>query len=98
VVEKQLATYEDLILAVTTSSLGIPVRQQRVRRGGTLVEHRVDQEAPIGRDVVLLTLALSTPPLANGPLGGLGRGEACDPSPVRAGPVTSGVMQAAAQE
>lgn len=43
-------------------------------------------------------MSLTTVGLANGPLGGLGPGAACDPSPVRVGPVTSGVMQAAAQE
>jgi hypothetical protein len=32
--------------------LGMPVLQERDRRGGA-VEHRVDQEAPVGGDVVL---------------------------------------------
>ena len=56
------------------------------------------RKRPSGATSYCRPWALSTPPSANGPLGGLGPGEACDPLPVRARPVASGVMQAAAQE
>jgi hypothetical protein len=55
---KHYATHEDLSARRLLLRLGIPVRQQRDRRGGTVVEHRGDQEAPIGRDVVLPTLGI----------------------------------------